>query len=96
MTAFVRSGAVRSLATSAMCGVGAIPLAQAGWPGLRFTERLEDDGRQHLPTDHFAHVNFGYVAQVARLNLSRARAASSPARPTAPSLASRSASRSAP
>jgi hypothetical protein len=45
-----------------------IPFVQAGWPGLRFTERLENYKRQHLPTDDFAHVNFGYVAQMARLN----------------------------
>jgi hypothetical protein len=44
------------------------PYIEAGWPGLRFTERLENYKRQHLPTDDLAHVNFGYVAQVARLN----------------------------
>jgi hypothetical protein len=44
------------------------PYIQAGWPGLRFTERLENYNRQHLPTDDLSHVNFGYVAQVARLN----------------------------
>jgi Zn-dependent M28 family amino/carboxypeptidase len=44
------------------------PFVEAGWPGLRFTERLENYKRQHLPTDDFAHVNFGYTAQVARLN----------------------------
>ena len=44
------------------------PFVRAGWPGLRFTERLENYKRQHLPTDDFAHVSFGYVAQVARLN----------------------------
>lgn len=37
-------------------------------PGLRFTERLENYKRQHLPTDRMANVNFGYVANVARLN----------------------------
>jgi hypothetical protein len=37
-------------------------------PGLRFTERLENYKRQHLPTDRFADVNFGYVTKVARLN----------------------------
>lgn len=37
-------------------------------PGLRFTERLENYKRQHLPTDRLADVNFGYVANVARLN----------------------------
>ena len=44
------------------------PYIQAGWPGLRFTERFENYKRQHLPTDDLSHVNFGYVAQVARLN----------------------------
>ena len=38
-------------------------------PGLRFTERLENYKRQHLPTDKLADVNFGYVANVARLNV---------------------------
>ena len=37
-------------------------------PGLRFTERLENYKRQHLPTDKLSDVNFGYVANVARLN----------------------------
>jgi hypothetical protein len=37
-------------------------------PGLRFTERLENYKRQHLPTDRLADVNFAYVANVARLN----------------------------
>lgn len=37
-------------------------------PGLRFTERLENYKRQHLPTDRFADVNFGYVTKFARLN----------------------------
>jgi len=46
------------------------PFVGLGDPGLRFTERLENYKRQHLPTDDFAHVNFGYVANVARLNAS--------------------------
>jgi len=37
-------------------------------PAIRFTERLENYKRQHLPTDKFSDVNFGYVANVARLN----------------------------
>ena len=44
------------------------PFVDLGDPGLRFTERLENYKRQHLPTDDLAHVNFGYVAQVARIN----------------------------
>jgi hypothetical protein len=46
------------------------PFVSLGDAGLRFTERLENYKRQHLPTDDFAHVNFGYVANVARLNAS--------------------------
>jgi hypothetical protein len=41
---------------------------EQGSAGLRFTERIEDEKRQHRPTDEFAWVNFGYVANVARLN----------------------------
>src|SRR3954469_24683457 len=44
------------------------PYVSLGDPGLRFTERLENYKRQHLPTDDFAHVNFNYVANVARDN----------------------------
>jgi acetylornithine deacetylase/succinyl-diaminopimelate desuccinylase-like protein len=46
------------------------PYVALGDPGLRFTERLENYKRQHLPTDDFAHVNFRYVANIARLNAS--------------------------
>jgi hypothetical protein len=46
------------------------PFVSLGDPGLRFTERLENYKRQHLPTDDFAHVNFTYVANVARHNAS--------------------------
>jgi hypothetical protein len=46
------------------------PYVALGDPGLRFTERLENYKRQHLPTDDFAHVNFGYVTNVAKLNAS--------------------------
>ena len=44
------------------------PFVGLGDAGLRFTERLENYKRQHLPTDTFEFVNFGYVANVARLN----------------------------
>lgn len=37
-------------------------------PAIRFTERLENYKRQHLPTDRLADVNFSYVANVTRLN----------------------------
>ena len=44
------------------------PFFRAGYPALRFTERLEYYKRLHLPTDRLADVNFGFVANVARLN----------------------------
>ena len=44
------------------------PFVRLGDAGVRFTERLENYKRQHLPTDALADVNFGYVANVARLN----------------------------
>jgi hypothetical protein len=44
------------------------PFVRRGDPGLRFTERLENYKRQHLSTDDLAHVDFDYVARVARLN----------------------------
>jgi hypothetical protein len=60
------------------------PFVSLGDPGLRFTERLENYKRQHLPTDDFAHVNFGYVANVARLNASVVGSlANAPAAPVA-------------
>ena len=58
------------------------PFVERGIPGLRFSERLENYKRQHLPTDTLADVNFGYVAKVARLNLATVAAlAAAPARP---------------
>lgn len=60
------------------------PYVSLGDPGLRFTERLENYKRQHLPTDDFAHVNFGYVANVARINASVVGSlANAPAAPVA-------------
>jgi hypothetical protein len=44
------------------------PFVALNYPGLRFTERMENYKRQHLPTDRLADVNFNYVANVARLN----------------------------
>ena len=44
------------------------PFHELNWPGLRFTERLENYRRQHLPEDRLEDVNFPYVARVARLN----------------------------
>lgn len=35
---------------------------------VRFTERLENYKRQHLPTDRLEDVSFSYVAKIARLN----------------------------
>ena len=45
------------------------PFHRLGIPALRFTERLENYKRQHLPTDGLQDVNPGYIAKVARLNL---------------------------
>ena len=45
------------------------PFHRQGLPALRFTERLENYKRQHLATDVLEHVDFSYVAKVARLNL---------------------------
>ena len=44
------------------------PYLTLGDAGLRFTERIENYNRQHLPTDDFAHVNPGYIANIARIN----------------------------
>ena len=58
------------------------PYVSLGDAGLRFTERVENYNRQHLPTDDFAHVNFGYVANVARVNaIAVASLAAAPATP---------------
>jgi hypothetical protein len=58
------------------------PYVTLGDAGLRFTERVENYNRQHLPTDDFAHVNFGYVANVARVNaMTVASLAAAPATP---------------
>jgi hypothetical protein len=58
------------------------PFHAQGYPALRFTERLENYKRQHLPTDTLADVNFNYVAKVARLNLATvASLAAAPPRP---------------
>lgn len=56
------------------------PFHRLGDPALRFTERLENTKRQHLPTDDLSGVNVGYVANIARLNLATvASLASAPA-----------------
>lgn len=53
-----------------------------GWAGIRFTERVENELRQHRPTDELSGVNFPYVARVARLNAaSIASLAQAPAAP---------------
>lgn len=58
------------------------PFHRQGLPALRFSERLENYRRQHLPTDLLEDVNFGYVAKVARLNLATVVAlAAAPPRP---------------
>lgn len=63
------------------------PFWQQGAPALRFTERLENYKRQHLPTDLLKDVNFGYVANIARLNLATvASLAMAPAAPDSAGL----------
>lgn len=58
------------------------PFHRLGIPALRFSERLENYKRQHLPTDDLANVNFPYVAKVTRLNLATVVSlASAPPRP---------------
>lgn len=58
------------------------PYVTLGDAGLRFTERVENYNRQHLPTDDLAHVNFNYVANVARVNaMTVASLAGAPATP---------------
>jgi hypothetical protein len=58
------------------------PFWRLGDAGVRFTERLENYKRQHLPTDRLEDVNFGYVARIARLNAAVvASLASAPATP---------------
>jgi len=58
------------------------PFWRQGDPSLRFTERLENYKRQHLPTDRLTDVHFRYVANVARLNAAVVGAlASAPAAP---------------
>jgi hypothetical protein len=64
------------------------PFVRRGDPGLRFTELLENYKRQHLPTDDLAHVDFEYVAKVARLNAATVGALAS-APPTPDSLRTR-------
>ena len=44
------------------------PYVDSGYAGLRFTERVENEKRQHRPEDMLSGVNFGYVANVARVN----------------------------
>lgn len=44
------------------------PFVALGDPGIRTTERMEALSRQHSPRDVFSHVNFGYAANIARLN----------------------------
>ena len=45
-----------------------IPFVLKGDPGLRFVERLENYKHQHRPDDVMTYVNFGYTANIARLN----------------------------
>ncbi|HET7563376.1 MAG TPA: M28 family peptidase [Gemmatimonadaceae bacterium] len=44
------------------------PFVALDEPGIRTTERMEALDRQHSPNDLFQYVNFGYAANIARLN----------------------------
>ncbi|HEX6966484.1 MAG TPA: M28 family peptidase [Gemmatimonadaceae bacterium] len=44
------------------------PFVALDEPGIRTTERMEALDRQHSPKDRFEYVNFGYAANIARLN----------------------------
>ena len=58
------------------------PFWAAGDPAVRFTEKLENYRRQHLPSDVLEHVSPGYVARVARANAATiVELASAPAPP---------------
>lgn len=58
------------------------PFVALGQPGIRTTERMEALTRQHSPRDQFQYVNFGYAANIARLNAAViASLASAPAAP---------------
>jgi hypothetical protein len=58
------------------------PFARRGDAALRFAERLENWSRNHLSGDVLAHVDFDYVAKVARLNAATVGAlAAAPATP---------------
>lgn len=66
------------------------PFVSLGDPGLRVTERLENYKRQHLATDDLAHVNFGYVAGVAKYNAAVVGSlANAPAAPAAAAVRDR-------
>lgn len=59
------------------------PFWAAGDPAVRFTEKLENYRRQHLPSDLLDHVAPGYVARVARANAATlAELASAPRPPS--------------
>jgi hypothetical protein len=49
-------------------GTDHMPFVALGQPGIRTTERMEALTRQHSPRDQFQYVNFGYAANIARLN----------------------------
>ncbi len=44
------------------------PFWERGAPAVRFSEKLENYERQHVPEDDLEHVSPGYVARVARVN----------------------------
>ncbi|MDB4907339.1 MAG: peptidase [Gemmatimonadetes bacterium] len=44
------------------------PFVERGMPGVRFSERVENENRQHLPGDMLGFVNYPYLANLARVN----------------------------
>jgi acetylornithine deacetylase/succinyl-diaminopimelate desuccinylase-like protein len=45
------------------------PFVQEGYSAVRFTEAFEDYARQHTPNDLPERIDWGYLANVARVNL---------------------------
>lgn len=65
-----------------------IRFLDAGIPALRLTESVEDPGAQHNANDTSEKLDYGYLVQVARLNLTAiANAAGAPPPPEPPIIA---------
>lgn len=63
----------------------------AGMPGVRFTESVEDSNAQHGPGDTADKIDYGYLRRVTQLNLAAlANMAGAPAPPLSPAVAAMS------